>query len=175
MWCIDTKSFRFKLFWDDLKQGNCTKISQSAWKRKTYDVITLCSIKVGTHEVTNCSNMSQRQIASCLLENFCEIFVSATEFCHSNMLQKIKSDRNCATATCCKKSNQTEIVRLVAATKFCCSDKDFHKISPVHMKRFVAAMCHHNMLLQLVPGPVHTERSVTATCCCNLSPSVYQP
>ena len=65
--------------------------------------------------------------------------------------------QNFVAATCCKKSNQTEFVRLVAATKFCCRDKDFHKISAVHTKRFVAAMCRRNMLLQLVAGPVHTE------------------
>ena len=32
------------------------------------------------------------------------------------------------------------------------------------MKQFVAVMCHHNMLLQLVTRPVHTEWSVSATC-----------
>ena len=32
-------------------------------------------------------------------------------------------------------------MRLFAATKFCCSDKDFHKNSPVHSKRFVATTC----------------------------------
>ena len=32
----------------------------------------------------------------------------------------------------------------------CCWDKDFYKNSPVHTKWFVAAMCHCNMLLQLV-------------------------
>ena len=70
-----------------------------------------------------------------------KIFVSATELCHSNI----------------KKSNQTEFVRLFAATKFCCRDKDFHKISPVRMKRLIAVMCCRNMLLQLVVGPVHRE------------------
>ena len=48
-----------------------------------------------------------------------------------------------------KKSNQTEFVLLVAATKFCCSDKDFHKyyirysicrcnVSPRHVVQLVA-------------------------------------
>ena len=32
---------------------------------------------------------------------------------------------------------------------------------------------HHDLLLQLVPRPVHTEWSVTKTCCCNLSPDMY--
>ena len=49
-----------------------------------------------------------------------------------------------------RKSNQLEFGRLVVVTKFCYSDKDFHKNSPVHGKRFV-----------------------TATCCSNLLPSVY--
>ena len=47
--------------------------------------------------------------------------------------------------------------RVVAATKFCCRDKDFHENSPVHTKRFVAAMCRRIVLLQLVAWPVHTE------------------
>ena len=60
-------------------------------------------------------------------------------------------------ATSRRKSNQFEFVRLVAATKFCCSDKDFHENSPVHTERFVAAM------------------AVAMTCCSDLSPSVYRP
>ena len=71
-----------------------------------------------------------------------KIFVSATEFCHSNMLQKIKSDRICAT---CR------------GDKILLQGQRFYKISPVHTKRFVAAMCRRNMLLQLVAGPVRTE------------------
>ena len=43
--CIDTKSFRFKLFWDELKQWNCTKVSKSGWTRRTHDVNTPCSIR----------------------------------------------------------------------------------------------------------------------------------
>ena len=68
-----------------------------------------------------------------------------------------------------------DFLRLVAATKFCCGDKDFHKNSPAHTKRFVAATCRLTLLLQLVARPVHTEWSVAATCCSNLSPSVYRP
>ena len=37
----------------------------------------------------------------------------------------------------------------VAAIKFCCRDKDFHQISPVHTKRLVAATCCRDMLLQV--------------------------
>ena len=40
------------------------------------------------------------------------------------------------------KSNQVEFVQLVAATKLCCRNKDFHNNSPQQTKRFVAAMCH---------------------------------
>ena len=53
-------------------------------------------------------------------------------------------------ATSRRKSNQFEFVRLVAATKLCCSDKDFHKNSPVHTKRFVAATCRRDALQRLV-------------------------
>ena len=41
--------------------------------------------------------MLQQQITSCVLKYFCENLCSATEFCHSNMLKKIKSDRICVT------------------------------------------------------------------------------
>ena len=111
--------------------------------------------------VTCLGDTSERQIASCKLENFSENLC----FCNRSLSQQHVA----------KKSNQTEFVRLVAATKFCCRDKDFHKISPGHTKRFVTAMCRRNMLLQLVAGPVHTEWSVAAICCCNLSPIVYRP
>ena len=52
----------------------------------------------------------------------------------------------------------------VAATKFCWKFcyKDFYKISPVHTKRFVAAMCRRNMLLQLVAQFVPTIRPLSA-------------
>ena len=66
-----------------------------------------------------------------------------------------------------------DFLPLVAATKFCFGDKDFHKNSPVHTKLFVAATCRLTLLLQLVARPVHMEWSVAATCCCNLSPSVH--
>ena len=50
-----------------------------------------------------------------------------------------------------KKSNDTEFVWLVAGTKLCCRDKDIiHKNYPLYTKRFVAVMCHRDMLLQLV-------------------------
>ena len=62
-------------------------------------------------------------------------FVCTGEF----LGKSLSLQQNFVAATSRKKSNQTEIVRLVAATKFCCSDKDFHKNSPVHTKRFVAA------------------------------------
>ena len=68
---------------------------------------------------------------------FVKIFVSATEFCR------------------CNKSQKKKIVRLVAATKFCCSHKDFHKRSPVHTKRFVAAKSRRHMLLQLLSRSVY--------------------
>ena len=82
--------------------------------------------------------------------------------------------KNFVAATSRTNSAWFDFLRLVAATKFCCGDKDFHKTS-VHTKRFVAATCRRTVLLQLVARPVHMEWSVAATCCCNLSPSVYRP
>ena len=96
------------------------------------------------------SDILWRQIASCVQQNF------VAE----------KRDTN---------SVWFDFLRLVAATKFCCGDKDFHKNSPVHTKGFVAATCHLTLLLQLVAWPVHMEWSVAAKCCCNLSPSGNWP
>ena len=75
--------------------------------------------------------------------------------CWRILWKSLSPQHNFVAATSRKKSNQTEFVRLVAATRLCCRDKDFHKNSPVHTKRFVAATCRRNVLLQLVDGPVH--------------------
>ena len=73
-----------------------------------------------------------RLIISCVLENFCEIFVSKTEFCHCNRSCKIKSVWICT--ICC-------------GNKFCCRDKDFHKkFSNTH-----EAICRSNMSRNLPP------------------------
>ena len=53
----------------------------------------------------------------------------------------LSPQQNFVAVTSRKKSNRTEFVRLVAVTKFCCGDKDFHKYSPLHTKRFVAVTC----------------------------------
>ena len=84
--------------------------------------------------------------------------------------------KNFVAATSRTNSVWFDFLRLVAATKkFCCGDKDFHKTSPVHTKRFVAATYRLTVLLQLVARSVNMEWSVAATCRCNLSPSVYRP
>ena len=102
---------------------------------------------------------SQRQIALCVLDNFYE------NLCLHN---RILSQQHVT------KNQIIQFVQLVGAIKFCCRDKDFHKSSPVHTKRFVTVMCHCKVLLQLVAQPVHTEWSVATTCCCNLSSSGLQ-
>ena len=101
---------------------------------------------------------SQRQITLFVLDNFFE------NLCLRN---RILSQQHVT-------KNQIQFVQLVWAIKFCCRDKDFHKSSPVHTKRFVTVMCHCKVLLQLVAQPVHTEWSVATTCCCNLSSSGLQ-
>ena len=55
------------------------------------------------------------------------------------------------------KSHKFDFMQLVAATKCCCGDKDLHKNSPKHTKRFVTATSRRNLLLQLVAQPVHKE------------------
>ena len=64
------------------------------------------------------------------MDNFCEVFVSATEFCRNNKSQQIKSQNLCDTL-------RRQILSQC-------------KISPVHTKRFVSAMrCHRDVLLAL--------------------------
>ena len=94
-----------------------------------------------TGRATSCSSKVRRHVAAT------NRFVCTGEFLWKSLSPK----KNFVAATSRKKSSQTEFVRLVAATKFCCSDKDFHKNSPVHTERFtVAATCRLDMLLQLV-------------------------
>ena len=89
---------------------------------------------------TSCSNTLRRYVAAT------NHFVCIGEF----LWNSLSPQQNFVAATRRKKSNQTEVVRLVEATKFCCSDKDFHKKFSSTTKRFVAATCRRDMLLQLV-------------------------
>ena len=96
--------------------------------------------------------------------------------CNGEFLWKsLLLQQNFVAATSRTNSVLFDFLQLVAATKFCCIDKYFQKNSPVHRKRFVAATCRLTVLLKLVAWHVHLEWSVTTTCCCNLSPSVYRP
>ena len=66
---------------------------------------------------TSCRNMLRRHIAAT------NRFVCTGEF----LWQSLSLQQNFIAATCCKKSNQTGFVLLIAATKLYCRDKDFHK------------------------------------------------
>ena len=81
-----------------------------------------------TGRATSCSNTVRRHVAA------------TNRFVYTEVLWKsLSSQQNFVAARSRKKSNQTEFVRLVAATKFFCSNKDFHKNPAVRAKRFVAA------------------------------------
>ena len=97
-----------------------------------------------TGRANSCSNKARRHIAAT------NRFVCTGEF----LLKSLSPEQNFVAATSRKKSNQTESVRLVAATKFCCSDKDFHKF------------------LQYTRSDLSLQH-VAATC--NLPPGVYRP
>ena len=82
------------------------------------------------------------------MDNFCEVFVSATEFCRNNKSQQIKSQNLCDTL-------RRQILSQC-------------KISPVHTKRFVTAKCHLNVLLALQDLCARSDllpRLVAATYC----------
>ena len=71
----------------------------------------------------------------------------------------------------------------VAITCCCKLSPDLHRQSDLLLRLIVAATCSptcthgviccQDLLLQLVTRRVHTECSVAATCCCNLSPHVF--
>ena len=71
--------------------------------------------------------------------------------------KSLSLQQNFVSATSRTDSVWFDILRLVAATKFCCGVKVFYKNSPVHTKQFVVATCRLTVLLQLVAGPVHMK------------------
>ena len=87
---------------------------------------------------------SQRQIASCVLKNFCENLCLCNRFCRSNTLQKIKSDRICATC-------RGDKILLQRHEAICRCD-----VSPQHVAATSRRTCTHGvicrryLLLQLV-------------------------
>ena len=109
---------------------------------KNKDCVIMCSyqgqsspsspVQDGTHQATICNNVLRRHV------------------CTGLFLRKSLSPQHVA-----KKSNQTEFVRLVAATKFCCRDK----FSP---KNLLYTRSHLSM--RCVAG---------TTCCCNNSPDLH--
>ena len=97
-----------------------------------------------TGRATSCSNKVRRHVAAT------NRFVCTGEF----LWKSFSLQQNFVAAISRKKSNQTESVRLVAVTNSVAATKIFTKI------------------LQYTESDLSLQR-VTATCCCNLSPSVY--
>ena len=98
-----------------------------------------------TGRVTSCSNKVRRHVAAT------NRFVCTGEF----LWKSLSPQQNFVAATSRKKSNQTESVRLVAATKFCCSDKDFHKI--LHYIRSGLSPQHFAATCRLVCTDLYTN------------------
>ena len=141
----------------------------STWKAllKNFSLVVIFMLNITPSKVsmhlrqqvaTTChGNTSQQQITSCVLDNFCESLSLKQSF---------------VGATSCTNSVSFDFLRLVAATKFCSRDKDFHKNLDFSTHEMI---CRGNVLLQLFAGPVHKEWFVMATFCWNLSPSVFEP
>ena len=119
---------------------------------------------VGTHSATSCSNKARRQITPCvevrrLCSNTLRRHVATTNrfVCTGEFLRKSFSlQQSFVAATSRTNSVWFDFLRLVVVTKLCCGDKDFHKNCPAHTKRFAAATCRCNVLLQLVAKCVPT-------------------
>ena len=145
-------------------EGDRSRWFQRASGKQFFSVIQSPSIlfswfNVGTHQATSCRNMLRRHIAAT------NRFVCTGEF----LWKSLSLQQNFVAATCCKKSNQTGFVLLIAATKLYCRDKDFHKkfsstheaicrcyASPRHVASTSSRTCTHwvicrrDLLLQLV-------------------------
>ena len=148
------KMFRSCLFKRFLiKTGN--EIKRRLWHRSKKFCIT---IKVGTHRrqvaATRWGDTSQRQIASCVLENFEKMFVAATEFCRRN-----KSHRFSLIwffATCC--SDKIPLRRQRFSQRFSSTHEAISRcdVSPHRVAATCCPICSHgvicrcDVLLQLV-------------------------
>ena len=94
-------------------------LAPGAEQEKEDDVNTLCDKLATDHSVctgraTSCTHMSLRQIASCLLETFCENLCLCSRILS---LQQVAKKQNCSTheAICrCKKSPRHVAATLVA-------------------------------------------------------------
>ena len=83
--------------------------------------------------------------------------------------------KNFVTTTSCTNSDWFDFLRLVAATKFCGRDKDFHKkFSSTH--KMICRCDHRNVMLQLIAWPVHTQSDLSPDVLLQLvSLRVFQP
>ena len=132
----------------------CMKLSAQA----STSFHCVCSPEWNSAKVFRAKHTRRQVCSLCVRRNFfVTIFVSATE-----------SSRT--------KSNRTEFVRLLAARKLCCWDKDFHKNSLERTKRFVAvATCRATCCSNLSHDLYTQSDFVAATCCSDMSPSVLRP
>ena len=110
-----------------------------------------CSV---SHLTVLTSVHTGRQVAaisrtSCVLENFCE------SLCLHN---RILSPQNVA-----KNQIRQNLCNLLQRQNSVALSKIFHKTSPVHTKRFVAASCRCNVLPQLAAGCDLSPQSVAST------------
>ena len=138
---------------------NFLKWSSLVWKQHFEPLLR--SVHTRRQVAATCrGETSQRQIASCVLEKFCENLCLYNRILSQQHVEKIKSDRICATCW---------------SGKILLQRQRFSQNFPSTHKAICSCDCRREMLLQLVAEPVHTEWSVAATCCCNLSPSVYRP
>ena len=103
-----------------------------------------------TGPATSCSNKLRRHVAAT------NRFVCAGEV----WWKSLSLQQSFVAATSRTNSVWFDFLRLVVVTKLCCGDKDFHKNCPAHTKRFVAATCRCNVLLQLVAKCVPTLKGL---------------
>ena len=107
--------------------------------------VGLRSVHTRRHVAATCRDGTlQQQIALCVLEYFCENLCSATEFCRSNMLQKIKSDRICATC----RGDKILLQRQRFSQNFCSTHEAICRcdVSPQHVAATSCRTCTHGVI-----------------------------
>ena len=141
-----------RVAWQNNKSARASRFFCSFLSRRC-TTTTWRSVHTRRQVAATCrSDTLQRQIAPCVLENFCENLCSCNRILLPQQVAQIQSDMI-----------------------FCDLLQRQNSVSETKIFTKIFQYTRSDLSLQLVARPVHMEWSVAPTCCCNLSPSVYRP
>ena len=122
-------------------------------------------IKVGTHWATSCSNESRRKITPCVQVRR---LVAATSYGDTSQRQLalcVQENFGENLCLCNRVLSQQQVAQILSDLIFC---------DLLQRQNYVAEIKIFTKILQHTRSDLSLRR-VAATCCCNLSPSVYRP